>query len=280
MKKVIVIVAGIMVMIFGTQVFAIEATSVGRVVVEKHVSRHIGQHIDLITLGPGAGWLRLITSDGLSPVISFDAVTQEEIEAFNRFAGSIDYPFRTQLKGKVLFVRHNRNRMVSRHPVIDPSATRNLNFAMRYELPPLALEKTKTGKIRLYAVRDELQPVEGGNGRPVLRGPSEYRKAGFRLIQKGFAAIADTPELNREIVLKDVRIRVVGKRKRFNQEAASYGSRVLGYATADNEITVLGKQVGDIIVVNQAVLGHELNHLLNFANLEMANPDDLEDQGL
>gem|GEM_PF-5581026 len=267
---------GVVILLMGAHAFAQQGVIVGRVVVEKHVARHIGRHIDLVSLGPGSGWLRLITSDGLSPIISFDSVTKKQIRAFNRFALSLDYPFRTELDGSELFIRHNRNRMVSHRFIIDPKATRKLNLNMHRDPLPLIMKKTKSGKIRLFAAR----PEAPGDGRQVLRRPSDYRQAGFRLIQKGFAALSDTPDLDTSFVLKNVTIRIVGSRGKFNKEAASHGDGVLGYATADNEITVLGKQVGESIVVNQAVLGHELNHLLNFANLNVANPDDLDGMGL
>ena len=54
----------------------------------------------------------------------------------------------------------------------------------------------------------------------------------------------------------------------------------MGYATDRNEIFVFGKRVGDQIVVDQSILGHELNHLLNFTNPSVANPDTLAELGL
>lgn len=82
------------------------------------------------------------------------------------------------------------------------------------------------------------------------------------------------------VELKNVKVYIVSDRRDFDWDKASaYGSPVLGYAKRNNEIHVLGKRVGDKIVVNQAILGHELNHLLNFKNPNIANPDKLDDLG-
>jgi hypothetical protein len=100
-------------------------------------------------------------------------------------------------------------------------------------------------------------------------------------MQQGFTSIESTPELYEVIELEKVRVYIVGDRKHFNwKNAAAYGSPVAGYANTSNEIAVFGKRVGDKIVVNQAVLGHELNHLLNFKNSQIADPDKLDALGL
>ncbi len=112
---------------------------------------------------------------------------------------------------------------------------------------------------------------------------TDLRKVGFNEIQKGFACLGKTPELQKlhEVIeLKNVKIHVVGDRRFFKwYKAAAYGSPIAGYATKMNEIFVFGKLVKGKIVVNQAILGHELNHLLNFKNPKVANPDKLDDLG-
>jgi len=110
---------------------------------------------------------------------------------------------------------------------------------------------------------------------------THYRKEGFNLTQKGFASIAPTLDVYEVIELKNVKVFIVGDRKHFNYEkAAAYGSPVAGYANTKNEICLFGKRVEGRIVVNQAILGHELNHLLNFKNPKIANPDKLHEMGL
>ncbi len=110
---------------------------------------------------------------------------------------------------------------------------------------------------------------------------TEFRREGFDFIQKGFAAIEPTPDVYEVVEIKNVKVYIVGDRKHFSYEkAAAFGSPIVGYANTNNEIHLFGKRVGDKIIVNQAVLGHELNHLLNFKNKKIANPDQLEKLGL
>ena len=112
---------------------------------------------------------------------------------------------------------------------------------------------------------------------------TDLRKVGFNELQKGFASLEKTPELQNlhEVVeLKNVKVHVVGDRKYFNWDrAAAYGSPIAGYATTKNEIFVFGRLIKGKVVINQAILGHELNHLLNFRNSKIANPDKLDDLG-
>ncbi len=115
----------------------------------------------------------------------------------------------------------------------------------------------------------------------LLTGCTPYstnlRKEGFKLIQQSFESIEPSKSLYEVVELKNVKIYIVSDRKYFQWEKASaYGSPVIGYATSKNEIYVFGKRIGDKIVVNQAVIGHELNHLLNFENKNFANPDRLD----
>jgi len=107
--------------------------------------------------------------------------------------------------------------------------------------------------------------------------PSDYRNDGFYLIQTAFDSYEEANGLNMEVELKSVRVHIVSDRKYFKwKKAAAYDSRMLGYATTGNEIFVFGRKLGNKIVVNQAILGHELNHLLNYQNPIVANPDRLD----
>lgn len=110
---------------------------------------------------------------------------------------------------------------------------------------------------------------------------AQYRTQGFNYIQQGFTSIEGTSDVNEIIELKNVKIHIVGDRKNFTWEKASApGSGIAGYANTNNEIHLFGKRVGGKIVINQAVLGHELNHLLNFKNPDIADPDKLGQMGL
>ena len=106
-----------------------------------------------------------------------------------------------------------------------------------------------------------------------------YRKVGFRELQRSYAALPAHAGLD-ETITVTVTVRIVGDRSKFDWPvAAAHGSPVLGYATRGNYIWVLGKMVNGRIVVNQAVLGHELNHILQYANPKVHNPDLLDDIG-
>jgi hypothetical protein len=109
---------------------------------------------------------------------------------------------------------------------------------------------------------------------------TDLRKIGFKDLQKGFDSLEGSPDLHVVVELKNVKVHIVGDRKFFKwDKAAAYGSPVAGYATTGNEIFVFGKVIDGKIVINQAILGHELNHLLNFKNKRVANPDELDDLG-
>jgi hypothetical protein len=96
-------------------------------------------------------------------------------------------------------------------------------------------------------------------------------------MQTAFDSYEAANNLNMVVELKNVRIHIVSDRKYFKWEKASaYDSRMLGYATTGNEIFVFGRKLGNKIVVNQAILGHELNHLLNYQKSIVANPDRLD----
>ena len=106
---------------------------------------------------------------------------------------------------------------------------------------------------------------------------TNYRVQGFTLISKSFGTISESPDLYEVVEIEKVKIYIVGDRKHFKWDrAAAYGSPIDGYATGKNEIYILGKRMGDKIVINQVILGHELHHLLNFKNPKIANPDKLE----
>ena len=109
---------------------------------------------------------------------------------------------------------------------------------------------------------------------------TDFRKQGFIMFQKDFMAAEETPGLHEVIELKNVKVHIVGSREYFNWDrAAAYGSPVLGYANTKNEIWIFGRRDKNKIIINQAITGHELNHLLNFKNHKIANPDELDESG-
>jgi hypothetical protein len=101
---------------------------------------------------------------------------------------------------------------------------------------------------------------------------------GYKFFKKASASLDPTPRLHETIFIDRVIVHIVGDPNKFKwDKAAAFGSPVEGYATHGNEIWILGTRVNGKIVINQAILGHELNHLLNFKNSEIADPDQLED---
>ncbi len=106
---------------------------------------------------------------------------------------------------------------------------------------------------------------------------TDYRIQGFNYIQKGFASLPDSPDLYEEITIEKLKIIIVGSRKNFNwDKAKNEKSGIAGYANTKNEIYLFGKRIGNKIVLNQGVLGHELNHILNFKTNKIADPHQLE----
>ena len=108
------------------------------------------------------------------------------------------------------------------------------------------------------------------------------RKQGFNTTNRSFSMIKhDGSELCEEVTLEDVRVIIVVDCSQFAYEPFQDPKKgVAGYATRSNIIYILGKRFGGKVVVNQEVLGHEFNHLLNFQCVDIANPDMLDELGL
>ena len=101
------------------------------------------------------------------------------------------------------------------------------------------------------------------------------------MFNRGFSQLDKSPALHKVIELKNVKVHIVGNRSQFNWDrAAAYGSPVAGYANTKNEIWLFGRLAKGKVIINQAILGHELNHLLSFKEPVIANPDKLDDLGL
>ena len=108
-----------------------------------------------------------------------------------------------------------------------------------------------------------------------------YRDASFSASHTAFASLPDDPALHEIIVIEGLIVHIVGSRLLFNwDDAKEAESGIGGYASNENVIWVFGKTVNGKIIINEAVLGHELLHLLNWTNPKVANPDKLEDLGL
>ncbi len=99
----------------------------------------------------------------------------------------------------------------------------------------------------------------------------------YQLMAKSFQSMAPCPHIQEVVTLENVTVHIVGDRSLFSHPlAAAPHSRVAGYANTNNEIHVLGRRLHGKVVLNPAVLGHEMMHLLNFQNPTIADPDHLE----
>ena len=94
---------------------------------------------------------------------------------------------------------------------------------------------------------------------------SLYRQQGFQGFDR---SVGDLQRISEPVTVElSVTVHIVP-----DSTSIPCGTAAAGCASG-NEIWVIGYRYGDKIVVNQAVLGHELNHLLNFNNRDIQNPD-------
>jgi len=105
--------------------------------------------------------------------------------------------------------------------------------------------------------------------------PNQYhRDQGMKEMQRWFSAQEQGP-INKTILLKDVRVCIVGDRVQFKwTPAQSIDSGIAAYADTDNDVWILGRICNGKIIVNENHLGHEFLHLLNWVCPEIANPDN------
>jgi len=106
-----------------------------------------------------------------------------------------------------------------------------------------------------------------------------YRRHAFRVYRQSFDSLPACSDPHRVVRLDRVEVHIVGDRRHFDWARAVSDQDIQGYARRPNQIWLLGRQVKGRIVINQAVAGHELNHLLNHADPLIANPDTLDDLG-
>ncbi|MFP4088075.1 MAG: hypothetical protein ACLFUL_14925 [Desulfobacteraceae bacterium] len=104
---------------------------------------------------------------------------------------------------------------------------------------------------------------------------TEYRKIGSQYYEKWFRALPETPNLHTVVEVKELTVHMVSDRKNFDWEKAREEEKgIAAYANTKNQISILGKKIGEKIIVNQMVLGHEFKHILNFANPDIVDPHD------
>lgn len=100
------------------------------------------------------------------------------------------------------------------------------------------------------------------------------------MLSSAFKSLEKDPSLAKVIKLEKVRVYIVGDSSKFgNHLFREKRLKIQGYARRKNEIWILGRRdKSNRIVLNPWVLGHELQHLLNFKEPEIANPDNLRNR--
>jgi hypothetical protein len=114
---------------------------------------------------------------------------------------------------------------------------------------------------------------------------SVLRHDGYSYMQRGFESLPSSSGLHKVFIINNLKIHVVDHQKQFDH-VPFRNSSVVGYATPF-ELWVIGKEVNGKIILNWAVIGHELIHMLSFYYPDLiANPDSyevlgafMEDQG-
>lgn len=106
-------------------------------------------------------------------------------------------------------------------------------------------------------------------------GATIARMDGFNAQWRGFEALKGTKSFHRETEIK-VKVIVVG-----DSSEIGYPGAVATYSHPQGVIHIVGKMVNGKILLCPAVLGHEIQHALEYQDQDgaFANPDKLEEFG-
>ena len=99
------------------------------------------------------------------------------------------------------------------------------------------------------------------------------RMDGFNAQWRGFASLPSDPSLSYETEIK-VKVIVVG-----DSSQTRYPGAVATYSHPDGIIRIMGKMVNGKIVLCPAVIGHEIQHALQYQDGQFVNPDRMEEYG-
>jgi len=123
-----------------------------------NVPKYYEDFLEIVAFAPGSGWMRFKTLDGLSPTISFNGVTADAIEAFNRFAISQGLPLRAEMEGTLLSLSAHETEndfayFASKGEPAQPPP--KIAFYKPSPGPQLAMQKDADGKVYLVRVDQE-----------------------------------------------------------------------------------------------------------------------------
>lgn len=99
------------------------------------------------------------------------------------------------------------------------------------------------------------------------------RMDGFNAQWRGFDALPSDPSLYYETEIK-VKVIVVGDPSRVG-----YPGAAATYSHPEGIIRISGKQIKGKIVLCPAVIGHEIQHALQFQSENFVDPDKMEEYG-
>ena len=125
--------------------------------IEGSVSKYYDENIDLVAFGPGSGWLKLKTRDGISPTLSFKRVTQKDVQKFNKFSKNLGLPIRVSFSGNALSLT---TEMTGDDPIyvaditeekIGANSIMNKGWYRKEGPTRLAIRKDQSGKVFLVA---------------------------------------------------------------------------------------------------------------------------------
>jgi len=107
---------------------------------------------------------------------------------------------------------------------------------------------------------------------------NSLQREGFRNFIDAFnVEYVEDVNLHDIFYIEKLEVHVVGSQKNMDWARAYYNPRILGYFTVKDgvyQIWVYGVKTSNGIIVNQAILGHELNHVLSYINKGYKNPDE------
>jgi hypothetical protein len=139
---------------------------VNRLKIDGSVGSYYDDYIDLVAFGPGSGWLKLKTKDGLSPMLSFKGVNSRDIKRFNDFSHQLGLPIVVEFQDGLLRISANNGAEVDKSIQVADITAEKLGvnsimatgFFEEKTQTRMAIRKDSSGKVFVKAVgspRDE-----------------------------------------------------------------------------------------------------------------------------